>query len=129
VHSGQLVVGPGIAERLVGHLTAPAPPAEPFPELTAREREILALIASGHSTQAVAAQLGLAGKTVGNHVSSILTKLGVPTGRKLSRSRSALRHRHVRRSAAAAGPREATFGRAEGARRSAGSCSASSRRS
>ncbi len=77
VRTGQLVVGPGIAERLVGHLGAP--PSDPFPELTAREREILALLAAGHTTSAAAARLGLAAKTVGNHVSSVLAKLGVAT--------------------------------------------------
>jgi DNA-binding NarL/FixJ family response regulator len=77
VHAGQLVVGPGVAARLVQHLTSPVTTPAPFPELTGREREILALIALGHANAAIAVQLGLAAKTVGNHLSSILAKLGV----------------------------------------------------
>ena len=53
-------------------------PAEPFPELTARERDVLAALAAGASTSQVAGRLGLTDKTVRNHVSSILTKLEVP---------------------------------------------------
>jgi DNA-binding NarL/FixJ family response regulator len=77
VTTGQLVIGPSVAARLVEHLSAPAPVTEPFPELTAREREILALVAGGHGNAVIAVQLGLAAKTVGNHVSAILAKLGV----------------------------------------------------
>ena len=55
-----------------------APPREavqPFPELTAREREVLDLLASGRSNQAIARELGLSLKTAANHVSNILNKL------------------------------------------------------
>jgi DNA-binding NarL/FixJ family response regulator len=48
-----------------------------FPDLTAREREILELVARGWSNQQIAAQLDLAIKTVRNHVSSIFTKIQV----------------------------------------------------
>jgi DNA-binding NarL/FixJ family response regulator len=80
VVAGQLVIGPGVAARLVGHLGTPGdgrPAAVPFPELTPREREILDRIAQGHSNGAIAAGLGLAPKTVGNHVSAIFAKLRV----------------------------------------------------
>jgi DNA-binding NarL/FixJ family response regulator len=46
--------------------------------LTAREGDILRLVAAGMSNQAIAARLSLAPKTVRNQVSTILTKLGVP---------------------------------------------------
>src|SRR5205085_10475240 len=49
--------------------------ARPFPELTDREREVLELIAQGHSKPAIAERLVLSVKTVQNHVSSILGKL------------------------------------------------------
>ena len=49
----------------------------PFPELTPREREILDRIARGQSNGAIAAELGLSPKTVGNHVSAIFAKLRV----------------------------------------------------
>jgi DNA-binding NarL/FixJ family response regulator len=49
----------------------------PFPELTARERDVLDGIAAGRSNAVIAADLGLSPKTVSNRVSSIFGKLGV----------------------------------------------------
>jgi DNA-binding NarL/FixJ family response regulator len=56
---------------------ASAVSATPFPDLTAREREILDLVARGWSNQQIAAHLGLSIKTVRNHVSSVFTKMQV----------------------------------------------------
>ena len=75
VASGEAIFGQAIARRLSGLFAAPKP--SPFPELTEREREILALLARGRSNPAIAAQLGLSAKTVANYVSTILTKLQV----------------------------------------------------
>jgi HD-GYP domain-containing protein (c-di-GMP phosphodiesterase class II) len=61
--------------RAAGH-RAPARGAGPG-GLTARELEILALVARGYSNREVAARLVLAPKTVGNHVEHIYTKLGI----------------------------------------------------
>lgn len=47
----------------------------PFPELTSREREILALVAEGLDNWAIGARLHLAEKTVRNNVATILAKL------------------------------------------------------
>ena len=47
------------------------------PEITPREREILALVAQGNSNKAIAAGLGISEDTVKQHVSRILTKLKV----------------------------------------------------
>jgi DNA-binding NarL/FixJ family response regulator len=77
VVAGQVVIGPGVAARLIGHLSAPQPAGPAFPELTPREREILDRIARGQSNGTIAAELGLAPKTVGNHVSAIFAKLRV----------------------------------------------------
>ncbi|MFC5214889.1 response regulator [Streptomyces coerulescens] len=78
VATGQFVMGPGIAARLLGYLDpAPRQAPPPFPELTAREREILDRVARGHSNARVAADLTLAAKTVANHLSAIFTKLRV----------------------------------------------------
>ncbi len=52
-------------------------PTEIFPELTAREREILTLIAQGDTNAEIAATLTLSVKTVRNHVSNIFSKLQV----------------------------------------------------
>lgn len=78
VAAGEAVFGPGVAQRVLGQLTAPAGGQQvPFPGLTAREAEVLDLMASGVPGATIAAQLGLAPKTVSNHVSSILAKLHV----------------------------------------------------
>ena len=55
---------------------APVRPAEPF-GLTAREREVLTLLAEGRTNPQIAQALFISPKTVGIHVSNILAKLGV----------------------------------------------------
>ena len=49
------------------------------PELTAREREVLRLVARGLSDKEMAAALGLSEHTVHRHVANILTKLDLPS--------------------------------------------------
>jgi DNA-binding NarL/FixJ family response regulator len=79
--AGEAIFGRDIAPKLLSHLTrAPQPPAPAFPQLTSREREILELVALGQPNAVIATRLGLSGKTIANHVSSIFTKLQV-TGR------------------------------------------------
>ena len=79
VADGGAVFGPVIARRMIGFFDAAASAASatPFPDLTAREREILDLVARGWSNQQIAAQLGLSIKTIRNHVSSVFTKIQV----------------------------------------------------
>jgi DNA-binding NarL/FixJ family response regulator len=81
VVAGQLVVGPGVAQRIIGHLNGSGTAARTvlFPQLTGREREVLDRVARGQNNAAIAAGLGLAGKTVGNHISAIFAKLQVST--------------------------------------------------
>ena len=50
---------------------------DPFPSLTDREREVLELVAEGLDNRRIAARLALSEKTVRNHLSIVLTKLGV----------------------------------------------------
>jgi DNA-binding NarL/FixJ family response regulator len=54
VAAGEAIFGPGVARRVLTFFSAPPPAAEPFPELTARERQILDLIAAGLSNPAIA---------------------------------------------------------------------------
>jgi DNA-binding NarL/FixJ family response regulator len=79
VAEGELVVGPGVAARVLGFFDRPAPSraGEAFPDLTAREREVLVQLVGGLSNPAIARKLGLTPKTVRNYVSSILLKLQV----------------------------------------------------
>jgi DNA-binding NarL/FixJ family response regulator len=77
VAKGDAVFGPGIAERVISFFATPrlATSADPFPQLTPREREILHLIAEGLDNAAIARRLLLTEKSVRNRVSDILTKL------------------------------------------------------
>jgi DNA-binding NarL/FixJ family response regulator len=79
VARGEALFGAAIAARLMAFFSAPRPPApaEAFPELTTREREVLDLLAAGHSNEAIAARLVVSRKTVRNHVSNIFSKLQV----------------------------------------------------
>jgi DNA-binding NarL/FixJ family response regulator len=77
VAAGEAIFGPGVARRVLGFFAAPPVVAEPFPELTSREREILDLLASGLPNATIGQRLGLASKTVANNVSAIFTKLQV----------------------------------------------------
>jgi DNA-binding NarL/FixJ family response regulator len=79
VSSGEAIFGPSIARRLMSYFAAvhKVTPAHSFPELTEREREILALIAQHQSNSAIARHLTLREKTVRNYVSNICAKLQV----------------------------------------------------
>ncbi|TQS44123.1 response regulator transcription factor [Cryptosporangium phraense] len=75
--SGQVLFGAGIADRLTGLLAATRQEPHPFPELSARERDVLDLLAQGRANPDIARRLGLSEKTVRNNVSAILAKLRV----------------------------------------------------
>jgi DNA-binding NarL/FixJ family response regulator len=79
VASGEAHFGPEIARRLVGFFSTPRPasPEQTLPELTAREREILDLIARGHTNATIAARLFVSPNTVRNHITHIFAKLQV----------------------------------------------------
>jgi DNA-binding NarL/FixJ family response regulator len=77
VAAGEAILGPGVAQRVLGFFSSPPASAEPFPELSAREREILDLLAAGLPNAAIATRLSVAPKTVANNVSAIFTKLQV----------------------------------------------------
>jgi DNA-binding NarL/FixJ family response regulator len=78
VAAGGAVFGAGVASRLLARIPMrPAGPARPahHEELTAREREVLDLLAEGANNRQIARSLGVSLKTVQNHVSRILDKL------------------------------------------------------
>jgi DNA-binding NarL/FixJ family response regulator len=82
IHSaaeGEAIFSPAIASRMIDYFAEARRqvPKEVFPELTAREREILELIARGESNADIAEKLTLTLKTVRNHVSNIYSKLQV----------------------------------------------------
>ncbi len=79
VAHGELILGAAVAERAMGFMAASRAMAPAvFPELTDREREVLDLVAAGLDTATISRRLVLSPKTVRNHISNILTKLGVP---------------------------------------------------
>jgi DNA-binding NarL/FixJ family response regulator len=78
VARGEAIFGAGAAERVMRYFAATRPVSSPaFPELTAREREILELIAGRCSNTVIAQRLDLSPKTVRNYVSNIISKLQV----------------------------------------------------
>jgi DNA-binding NarL/FixJ family response regulator len=77
VAAGEAIFGTGVARRALTYLTRPRSNLQAFPELTAREREVLGLIAGGLPNAAIATRLGLAPNTVSNHISNIFAKLQV----------------------------------------------------
>lgn len=80
VAQGQALFGSAIAGRLTTFFQKGGPremAAIPFPDLTDREREVLALIAQGVNNKDISAQLHISPKTVSNYISSIFNKLQV----------------------------------------------------
>jgi DNA-binding NarL/FixJ family response regulator len=76
---GEVIFGASIATRLMRFFAGPrrGPDHDPFPELTDRETEVLALIARGRSNAAIASELSIADKTVRNHTATVYAKLRV----------------------------------------------------
>ena len=72
VAAGEMVVDPDIVSQLLRKRER-----DPLSDLTAREMEVLALLAEGRSNQAISDQLSIAAKTVETHVNAIFSKLGL----------------------------------------------------
>ena len=79
VARGDAVFGPAVAGRVLSYLTRPLSARDPllFPELSAREREVLELMARGLSNGEIARRLFVSPKTIRNHASNVFTKLQV----------------------------------------------------
>jgi NarL family two-component system response regulator LiaR len=75
VHAGRSPIDPAVAGRLLEEVAERG--GDRADSLTAREREVLCLIARGRPNKVIARDLGVSEKTVKTHVSNILGKLGV----------------------------------------------------
>ena len=74
IGEGGVVVDPELVARLVGR----SRPVSPLDELTAREHEVLGLMAEGLTDRGIASRLFVTPKTVETHVHHIFSKLGLP---------------------------------------------------
>lgn len=80
VSNGEAIFSEGIAKRLMKYFTTIKPSGmmnPPLPELTNREREILALMAKGLNNTELVSKLVLSPKTIRNHITNIFSKLQV----------------------------------------------------
>jgi DNA-binding NarL/FixJ family response regulator len=75
VASGGTVLDPEVVATVMARS-----PAQPVDRLTAREREVLALMAEGRSNAGIAASLVVSEKAVAKHINSIFAKLDLPVG-------------------------------------------------
>ena len=75
VADGGSALDPEVVSRLLGR----ARRDDPLQDLTAREREVLGLMAEGRSNQAISEQLVVTERAVEKHVTSIFAKLGLPS--------------------------------------------------
>jgi DNA-binding NarL/FixJ family response regulator len=89
VHAGDAVFSPRLAGFVLDAFAGAAPvttTSDPeLDQLTAREREVLRLIARGYTYKELARRLGISSKTVETHVSSVLRKLQLSTRHELTR--------------------------------------------
>jgi DNA-binding NarL/FixJ family response regulator len=80
-HLGVVMLDPDLALDLAARVRADAaePPVEAAGDLTAREIEVLRMLAEGLANKEIASQLGITDHTIKFHISSILGKLGAAT--------------------------------------------------
>jgi two-component system, NarL family, response regulator LiaR len=74
--TGTASLSPQLLTQLTQAMRRPPPP-DPFEPLSPRERDVLRLIARGHSNRQIARDLAIGEQTVKTHVRSILIKLGL----------------------------------------------------
>lgn len=74
---GETYLSPGASQRLVERATGKGPGVGPLDALTARQREVLRLIAEGVHTKEIAYRLRLSPKTVESHRTQIMDRLAI----------------------------------------------------
>jgi DNA-binding NarL/FixJ family response regulator len=74
-HAGEVHLDPQVARLLARRIRSRRDEAPPHEPLTEREREVLSLVAKGHSNKEIAARLAITERTARTHVSNILGKL------------------------------------------------------
>ncbi len=88
VHRGRVFIDVGSAETFGSLVTArpdEAPAPAPISTLSAREREVLALVARGHTNRAIGEKMRLSVKTVESYRARLMQKLGLTTRVELTR--------------------------------------------
>jgi DNA-binding NarL/FixJ family response regulator len=87
VRRGESFFSPPIAGRLSAVVRGDAPESQAgaLGQLTARERQVLVGVASGHTNREIALRLGISHRTVESHRESLMRKLGVRTVAGLTR--------------------------------------------
>jgi DNA-binding NarL/FixJ family response regulator len=74
VNGGGTALDPEVVTQLLGRRRS----ASPLDTLSAREKEVLSLMAEGRTNAGIAAELVVAERTVEKHITAIFTKLGLP---------------------------------------------------
>ena len=77
VAAGELWFEPAVLEARTGRASRPAARGSGLESLTAREREVVALVVEGLRNEGIADRLGINEKTVRNHLTAVFAKLGV----------------------------------------------------
>jgi DNA-binding NarL/FixJ family response regulator len=87
VTAGKIYLSPAVAGAVVKDYLGRHPGVQPVPgsSLTAREREVLQLVAEGKSTKEVAGQLQISPKTADTHRQQVMKKLGLHTVAELTK--------------------------------------------
>ena len=77
IHDGDALLAPASTRRLIEQFAQPRNSATVLEELTAREQDVICLLARGLTNAEIADQLVVEPSTVKSHVASLLTKLGL----------------------------------------------------
>jgi DNA-binding NarL/FixJ family response regulator len=94
VHRGDVFLSPEVSGVLVARLLDEGASMDPMDRLTTREREVLQLVAEGHTSREIAEALHLSEKTIEKHRASLMAKLKIRDTASLVRA--AIRHGLVR---------------------------------